>query len=80
VTDDPPPAGENNQTLTPAEIQAGIGQEANLDVQTVLGVTWPTPMTFVTVGGSPPFIPSVATRKCIFWLVPVAPTDILNRY
>jgi tripeptidyl-peptidase-1 len=63
VTDGSPPAGENNQTLTPDEIQAGTGQEANLDVQTVLGVTWPTPMTFVTVGGSPPFNSSVMTRE-----------------
>ncbi|KAH9921162.1 tripeptidyl peptidase A [Fomitopsis serialis] len=43
--------GLNNQT--PAD--AGI--EANLDTQYAFSLTYPTPGTFYTTGGSPPFIP-----------------------
>ncbi|KAI0048692.1 tripeptidyl peptidase A [Auriscalpium vulgare] len=43
--------GVNNQTLSAA------GGEADLDVQFALGIAFPTPGTFYTTGGSPPFIP-----------------------
>ena len=43
--------GQNNQSL------AAAGVEANLDVQFGLGVSFPTPGTFYSTGGSPPFIP-----------------------
>ncbi|GJJ07162.1 hypothetical protein Clacol_001362 [Clathrus columnatus] len=42
--------GENNQTLSEA------GPEADLDVQYAFGLTFPTPATVFTTGGSPPFI------------------------
>ncbi|TFY67410.1 hypothetical protein EVJ58_g1640 [Rhodofomes roseus] len=45
------PGGLNNQT--PAD--AGI--EADLDTQYAFSLTYPTPGTFYTTGGSPPFIP-----------------------
>ncbi|KAF8592730.1 subtilisin-like protein [Ramaria rubella] len=43
--------GENNQTGTEA------GDEANLDTQYAFSLTFPTPATVFTTGGSPPFIP-----------------------
>ncbi|KAA1473405.1 tripeptidyl peptidase A [Dentipellis sp. KUC8613] len=41
--------GENNQSL------AAAGIEANLDTQFAYGLTFPTPGTFWSTGGSPPF-------------------------
>ncbi|KAI0677175.1 tripeptidyl peptidase A [Trametes maxima] len=41
--------GENNQTL------ADAGAEANLDTQFAYGLTFPTPGTFFSTGGRPPF-------------------------
>lgn len=42
--------GQNLQNLSQA------GPEADLDVQFAFGLTFPTPGTFWTTGGSPPFI------------------------
>jgi len=47
--------GLNNQALAKA------GPEANLDVQFGLGVSFPTPGTFYSTGGSPPFEPDAKT-------------------
>ncbi|KAG9317808.1 peptidase S8/S53 domain-containing protein [Chiua virens] len=47
--------GMNNQTY------AAAGIEANLDTQFAFGLTYPTPATFYSTGGSPPFIPDLAT-------------------
>lgn len=47
--------GINNQTLSEA------GAEADLDVQFGFGLTFPTPGTFWTTAGSPPFIPDDLT-------------------
>ncbi|KAJ3537720.1 hypothetical protein NM688_g6636 [Phlebia brevispora] len=47
--------GENNQSLAEA------GAEANLDTQFAFGLTFPTPATFFSTGGSPPFIPDILT-------------------
>ncbi|EPS98883.1 hypothetical protein FOMPIDRAFT_1125451 [Fomitopsis schrenkii] len=43
--------GENNQTRSAA------GTEANLDVQYAFSLAYPTPGTFYTTGGRPPYIP-----------------------
>ncbi|CCL99284.1 uncharacterized protein FIBRA_01300 [Fibroporia radiculosa] len=43
--------GQNNQTLSAA------GLEADLDTQYAFGLTYPTPGTFYTTGGMPPYIP-----------------------
>ena len=47
--------GLNNQTLAEA------GAEANLDIQFGLGLSYPTPGTFWSVGGRPPFKPDLST-------------------
>jgi len=47
--------GINNQTLQAA------GTEANLDSQFAFGLTWPTPGTFWSTAGQPPFIPDAQT-------------------
>ncbi|KAJ7639280.1 tripeptidyl peptidase A [Roridomyces roridus] len=47
--------GLNNQSLSAA------GQEANLDVQFGLGISYPTPGTFWSTPGSPPFFPDGTT-------------------
>jgi hypothetical protein len=41
--------GQNDQNL------ANAGPEANLDTQFAFGLTFPTPRTFYSTGGSPPF-------------------------
>lgn len=41
--------------------QSNPGGEANLDVQTVGGFSFPIPFTYYTTGGSPPYIPDLAT-------------------
>ncbi|KAG0697324.1 peptidase S8/S53 domain-containing protein [Suillus ampliporus] len=47
--------GLNNQSYATA------GAEANLDTQFGFGLTWPTPGTFYSTGGEPPFIPDTLT-------------------
>lgn len=37
------------------------GVEANLDIQTTIGLTFPTPNIYYSTGGSPPFIPDSFT-------------------
>ena len=37
------------------------GPEADLDTQFAFGLTYPTPGTFYSTGGSPPFNPDVTT-------------------
>lgn len=52
----------NNQgPLTDEEITDGINVEANLDAEQVLSVSYPTPFTAYSTGGSPPFMPDLAT-------------------
>lgn len=54
--------GPNQQTPnTAAENQAGHDIEGNLDGQTIVGITYPTPLFAFNTGGSPPFIPSAST-------------------
>ncbi|KAG9317809.1 peptidase S8/S53 domain-containing protein [Chiua virens] len=48
--------GMNNQTFEAA------GVEANLDTQFAFGLTYPTPATLYSTGGSPPFIPDLLTQ------------------
>ncbi|KAF2675078.1 tripeptidyl-peptidase 1 precursor [Microthyrium microscopicum] len=43
--------------LTYAQALTGISQEANLDVQAILGISSPTPVIAYSTGGEPPFIP-----------------------
>jgi tripeptidyl-peptidase I len=39
----------------------GVGLEANLDTETILGISWPTDLTAWSTGGSPPFQPDETT-------------------
>ncbi|KAF7317714.1 Subtilisin-like protein [Mycena kentingensis (nom. inval.)] len=54
-------------TLTHIQLNGGLntqsdpGVEANLDVQTTEGLTFPTPNIYYSTGGSPPFIADSAT-------------------
>ncbi|KAM6496121.1 subtilisin-like protein [Amanita muscaria] len=58
-----------NTTFTVVSVNGGInpqnlsdaGAEANLDVQFAYGITFPTPGTFWTTAGSPPYIPDALT-------------------
>lgn len=56
-----------NATFKVVQFNGGLntqnnpGVEANLDIQTAAGLTFPTPNTFFTTGGSPPFIPDSNT-------------------
>ncbi|KAH8114716.1 tripeptidyl peptidase A [Phellopilus nigrolimitatus] len=47
--------GQNPQNVSEA------GDEADLDVQFAFGLTFPTPSTFFSTAGSPPFIPDLRT-------------------
>lgn len=54
--------GNDEQTQeTPAELAAGKDLEGNLDSETILGISYPTPLTAYTTGGSPPFNPDLTT-------------------
>jgi tripeptidyl-peptidase I len=46
--------GKNDQNATTAQIG-----EANLDVENIIGISHPLPVTEFITGGSPPFIPNV---------------------
>ena len=46
--------------LTPAQAESGISVEANLDVQTIIGQTYPMPVTAFSTNGTPPQIPDAA--------------------
>ena len=39
---------------TKAQIKAEINVEADLDAELALAITWPTPLTAFSTGGSPP--------------------------
>lgn len=38
-----------------------VGLEGNLDIETILGITYPTPVTAYSTGGSPPYLPDQNT-------------------
>jgi tripeptidyl-peptidase-1 len=45
---------------TPEQLAASTNKEANLDVQTIIGMTYPMPVTAYTTGGTPPELPDAA--------------------
>jgi tripeptidyl-peptidase I len=49
--------------ITPDQVQKGLCAEANLDLQSVLGISHPTPIKSYSTGGEPPFIPDAATKR-----------------
>ena len=60
--------------LNETQLEAGTGIEGNLDLQTMLGIAYPTPMTTYSTGGlNPVFIPDLFTttdsdEPYIVWL------------
>lgn len=55
--------GTNNQNQEdPTDLWNGVEIEGNLDAETILGISWPTPLTAFTTGGTAPgFIPDLDT-------------------
>jgi len=51
----------DNGTISQAVQRQRRGIEGNLDAETILGISWPTPMTVYSTGGSPPFLPDINT-------------------
>lgn len=51
----------NNGSTSQEVVTSRIDIEGDLDVETMLGVGWPTPLTAYATGGSPPFTPSNGT-------------------
>ncbi|KAF2718833.1 tripeptidyl peptidase-like protein [Polychaeton citri CBS 116435] len=53
--------GPTYQTLNDTLLEAGTDLEGNLDVQTIIGIDYPIPLTAYSTGGEPPFIPDLNT-------------------
>jgi tripeptidyl-peptidase-1 len=54
--------GDNQQTPNNVtQLQAGKDTEGNLDAETIIGITWPTPLIEYNTGGSPPFVSDALT-------------------
>lgn len=51
--------GRNDQVITPAEVAAESDIEGNLDAETILSQTYPTPLLAFNTGGMPPFKPDL---------------------
>ncbi|KAK4545880.1 hypothetical protein LTR36_002444 [Oleoguttula mirabilis] len=51
----------NDQGSDAAEIAADVNVEGNLDAELVLSISYPTPLTAFSTGGSPPFLPDLNT-------------------
>ncbi|KAF2092604.1 tripeptidyl-peptidase 1 precursor [Rhizodiscina lignyota] len=77
--------------LNTSELQAGIGIEGGLDVQTLLGLGYPTPLVAYSTGGTPPPFtpdaddPTVDNEPYLEWLnymlgQPFVPQVISNSY
>ncbi len=54
--------GSDQQTpLNSTALTAGTGLEGNLDAETIIAITHPTPLFTFNTGGQPPFYPDAAT-------------------
>lgn len=49
------------QALNTTQITDQVGLEGSLDAETIIGITYPTPLIAYSTGGSPPFIPDLLT-------------------
>ena len=61
--------------------KVGSGAEGNLDLETILGLVYPTPVTLYTTGGSPPYIadkftPTNSNEPYLTWLLFLQDQDI----
>ncbi|CAD0108409.1 unnamed protein product [Aureobasidium uvarum] len=75
-------AQDNQGTLTADQIEDELNLEGDLDGELVLGITWPTSFLSWSTGGSPPFIPDLATptdtnEPYLEWLTYVLAQDVL---
>jgi tripeptidyl-peptidase-1 len=52
---------DDQHQLNATELDAGTELEGNLDAETILGISWPTPLTAFTTGGNAPFKPDIVT-------------------
>lgn len=56
--------GNNEQTQeNQTELDDGKDLEGNLDAETIIGISYPTPLVAFTTGGSPPYIPDEYTTS-----------------
>lgn len=53
--------GSEAQTLSAAGVAAELDIEGDLDGELVIGISYPTPFSSWVTGGSPPFIPDIAS-------------------
>ena len=67
--------GTTQQTpLDPIQLASQTGMEGNLDVQTLLGIAWPTPLTIYSTGGRQPnftadyFTPTNTNEPYLDWV------------
>lgn len=75
---------------TPEQLAGGTGIEGALDLQTILGVSWPTPLLAWSTGGDPPFVPdadnpTVDSEPYLTWVNsvlndPFVPQVVSNSY
>lgn len=83
--------GDDQQTPdTPAQLAVTKDTEGDLDAETIIGITFPTPLTAYTTGGSPPFMPDDQTpvdenEPYLDWLMyvlaqPFVPQTISTSY
>ncbi|CAK3804726.1 tripeptidyl-peptidase 1 precursor [Lecanosticta acicola] len=54
-------ANNDQGPYTATQLAAGKNEEANLDSQQILSITWPTTFKTYSTGGSPPFTPDVSS-------------------
>ncbi|KAF2101176.1 subtilisin-like protein [Rhizodiscina lignyota] len=54
-------AAPDLEFLNTTQITAQTGLEGSLDAETIIGITYPTPLIAYSTGGSPPFVPDLAT-------------------
>ena len=53
--------GTTETVLNETLLEDSTGIEGNLDDQTLIGVSWPTPLKIFSTGGSPPWMPDLTT-------------------
>ncbi|KAG9764763.1 tripeptidyl-peptidase 1 precursor, partial [Aureobasidium melanogenum] len=73
---------QDNQVLNAEQVEAGLNQEGDLDGELAIGISWPTSFMSWSTGGSPPFIPDLATptdtnEPYLDWLTYVLAQDTL---
>lgn len=73
---------QDNQVLNAEQLEAGLNQEGDLDGELAIGISWPTSFMSWSTGGSPPFVPDLASptdtnEPYLDWLTYVLAQDTL---